>query len=150
MTLRQDWDAYFMDIARTVATRSTCLRVPDGVGCVLVRDHQILATGYCGSIRGMPHCTDPGVGCLIDAITGGCQRTVHAEQNAVGQAARNGARTEGATVYATLSPCLACFKLLVNAGVETIVYLVEYRVLEPQRTWARERGIVLRGLERVI
>ena len=87
---RESWNDYFLGIARATAKRSTCLRVPDGVGAVLVRDRQILSTGYAGSIRGQAHCTDEGVGCLIDERTGGCIRTVHAEINAILQAANMG------------------------------------------------------------
>ncbi len=133
--MRVHWDSYFMGIARAVATRSTCLRVPDGIGCVLVRDRKILGTGYTGSIRHQPHCTD--VGCLIDDGVG-CVRTVHAEQNAILQAATP---LEGATAYTTLSPCWVCFKLLVNAGVTRIVYGAEYRIIERQKVFAKDCGI---------
>lgn len=122
--MRPDWDAYFMKIACVVATRSTCNRKQ--VGCVLVRDRQIMSTGYGGSIRGQPHCID--VGCKIDERTGGCIRTVHSEMNAIAQAARNGVSTADATAYVTLSPCHWCFKTLANAGIVRIVYMEEYRL----------------------
>ena len=122
--MRPSWDEYFIQIAQVVATRSTCNRKQ--VGCVLVRDKRILSTGYGGSIRGQPHCTD--VGCEIDPATGGCQRTVHGEMNAIAQAARNGVSTEGATAYITLSPCSWCFRTLVNAGIVRVVFAEEYRV----------------------
>ena len=121
---RPDWDEYFLTMAKTVAERSTCNRKQ--VGCVLVKDNQLLSSGYGGSIKGQPHCTD--VGCDIDPATGGCVRTVHAEMNAVAQAACNGVSVKGATAYVTLSPCLWCFKTLVNAGVTRIVYSEEYRI----------------------
>lgn len=136
---RPDADTYFLNIASVVATRSTCLRVPQGVGSVLVRDKHILATGYAGSIRGAPHCTE--VGCFINEKTGGCERTTHSEQNCVIQAAQHGVSVEGATLYCTMSPCLVCFKICANAGVRRIVYLTEYRIVEPQKTWAAECGI---------
>lgn len=133
---RPDWDTYFLEFAKTAASRSTCKRVPDGVGAVLVRDKQILATGYAGSIRGMAHCTDEGVGCLIDVKTGGCVRTVHAEVNAILQAAQHGASINGATLYTTMSPCWDCFKACINGGIIRIVYLVEYREVKRQQEFA--------------
>jgi dCMP deaminase len=123
---RPSWDRYFLDIAAVVAKRSTCKRVPMGVGAVLVRDRCILSTGYAGSIRGQPHCVD--VGCDTDPVTGSCQRTVHAETNAILQAAKHGVGTQGATLYCTLSPCANCFKMLANAGIKKIVYTEQYRV----------------------
>jgi len=122
--MRPDWDEYFLRIAAVVATRSTCNRKQ--VGCVLVRSRQIISTGYGGSIRGQPHCVD--VGCKIDPKTGGCVRTVHAEMNAIAQAARNGVSTADTTAYVTLSPCYWCFKTLVNSGIVRIVYSEEYRI----------------------
>jgi dCMP deaminase len=117
---RATWDSYFMAIAEQVATRATCDR--RHVGAVLVRDRSILATGYNGSVRGLPHCDD--VGHLMR--DGHCVRTVHAEANAVAQAARNGVRIDGATLYCTILPCLACMQLLANAGVARVVYGGEY------------------------
>lgn len=124
--MRPSWDEYFLRIAKEVATRSTCNRKQ--VGCVLVRNRRILSTGYGGSIVGQPHCTDAGVGCQIDPTTGACIRTVHAEINAIAQAARNGVSTENSTAYVTLSPCFNCFKALVNSGVTTIMYDEQYRI----------------------
>ena len=118
---RPSWDEYFMSIAVMVAARSTCPR--KSVGAVLVKDNQILATGYNGSIRGMPHCTD--VGCMME--NGHCVATVHAEANALVQAARYGVSVDGATIYVTASPCWNCFKLLANAGIRRIVYGEFYR-----------------------
>lgn len=119
--MRSSWDQYFLEIAETVATRSTCDRLH--VGAVLVRDRTIISTGYNGSIRGAPHCCD--VGCTVEHQH--CITTVHAEANAVAQAARNGSRTDAATCYCTASPCWPCFKLLVNAGITRIVYRTFYR-----------------------
>jgi dCMP deaminase len=118
---RVDWDDYFMRIAREVATRSTCDR--KHVGAVIVRDKMILATGYNGSLRGLPHCDE--VGHLMQE--GHCVRTVHAEANAIVQAARNGVRTDGAGIYVTASPCFACFKLIANAGIIRVVFGEFYR-----------------------
>jgi len=118
---RATWDDYFMAIARVVATRSTCDR--KHVGAVIVRDRIILATGYNGSIRGLPHCDD--VGHLME--DGHCVRTVHAEANATVQAARTGVRIEGGYIYVTASPCFGCFKLIANAGLTRIVFGEFYR-----------------------
>ena len=100
-----------MNIAREVSTRSTCDR--KFVGAVIVRDKSILATGYNGSIRGLPHCDEDGH--LME--DGHCVRTVHAEANAIVQAARNGVRIEGATIYVTASPCWGCFRLIANGAL---------------------------------
>ena len=118
---RASWDEYFMSIAQVVATRSTCPR--KYVGAVIVGNRTILSTGYNGSIRGMPHCSD--VGHMMEE--GHCVATIHAEANAIIQAARNGVMIEGATNYVTASPCWNCFKQLANAGVTRIVYGEFYR-----------------------
>jgi len=110
-----------MDIAGQVATRATCDR--KHVGAVLVRDRTILSTGYNGSIRGMPHCDE--VGHMME--NGHCVATVHAEANAILQAAKNGVRIDGATLYTTASPCWPCFKLVANSGCIRIVYGQFYR-----------------------
>jgi len=121
MSDRVDWHTYFMNIARQAATRSTCDR--KHVGAVIVRDKTILSTGYNGSIRGMPHCDD--VGHVMESDH--CVATVHAEANAIIQAAKNGVRIDGAELYTTASPCWACFKLIANAGIGTIYYGEFYR-----------------------
>jgi len=118
---RSDWDTYFMEIARVVATRATCDR--KHVGAVLVRDRTILSTGYNGSIRGLAHCDE--VGHMME--NGHCVATVHAEANSIIQAAKNGVRIDGATIYTTASPCWPCFKLIGNAGLTRIVYGEFYR-----------------------
>jgi dCMP deaminase len=118
---RASWDEYFMAIAREVATRSTCDR--KHVGAVIVRDKLILATGYNGSVRGLGHCDDEGH--LME--DGHCVRTIHAEANAIVQAARNGVRIDAADIYVTASPCFGCFKLIANCGLKRIVYGEFYR-----------------------
>jgi dCMP deaminase len=118
---RATWDEYFMNIAREVASRATCDR--KHVGAVIVRDKSILATGYNGSVRGLPHCDDEGH--LME--DGHCVRTVHAEANAIVQAARNGVRIDGAGIYVTASPCWGCFRLIANAGLMKIVFGEFYR-----------------------
>lgn len=117
---RPGWDEYFMDIARTVATRATCPRA--SVGAVLTRDRRILTTGYNGAPRGVAHCTDAG--CMI--VDGHCLRATHAEANAIVQGALHGVSLEGATAYCTHQPCAGCSKLLISAGVVRIVYADAY------------------------
>lgn len=118
---RDSWHKYFMEIARQVSTRATCDR--KHVGAVIVREHTIIATGYNGSIRNAPHCTQGGH--LME--DGHCVRTVHAEMNAIAQAAYNGASIRNSTIYCTALPCWSCFKVLCNAGVSRIIYDEAYR-----------------------
>lgn len=118
---RASWDEYFMNIAQVVSSRSTCPR--KYVGAVIVRKRTILSTGYNGSIRGLPHCTD--VGHMME--NGHCVATIHAEANAIIQAARNGVMIDGATVYVTASPCWSCFKSCANAGIVRICFGEFYR-----------------------
>ncbi len=118
---RLSWDEYFMTIASVVASRATCDR--KHVGAVIVRDRTILSTGYNGSIAGMPHCDD--VGHMLEADH--CVATIHAEANALVQAARNGVSIEGASIYITASPCWNCFKMIANAGLKEIYYGEFYR-----------------------
>lgn len=118
---RPSWEYYFGQLALQVATRSTCPRKQ--VGAVIVKNNNILSTGYNGSIKGLPHCTE--VGCLIE--NDHCIRTVHAEANAIVQAAKNGVQIDGAEIYVTASPCFHCFKLIANAGIKKIYYLEFYR-----------------------
>ncbi|HXW51541.1 MAG TPA: cytidine/deoxycytidylate deaminase family protein [Candidatus Acidoferrales bacterium] len=114
---RPSWDEYFQAITRAVASRATCSR--KAVGAVLVKNKLILATGYNGAPAGLRHCDHRDGG---DLHNGHCSRSTHAEQNAIVQAARHGISIEGATLYCTNNPCLACTKLLINAGVRRIVY----------------------------
>ena len=118
---RAAWDEYFMSIAQVVATRSTCPR--KYVGSVIVRNKTILSTGYNGSIRGMPHCSD--VGHMMEE--GHCVATIHAEANAIIQAAKNGVVIDGGDCYVTASPCWSCFKQLANAGIKRICFGEFYR-----------------------
>jgi dCMP deaminase len=118
---RVSWDEYFMNIAREVATRSTCSR--KHVGSVIVRDKTILSTGYNGSVRGLPHCDDEDH--MME--DGHCVRTIHAEANAIIQAAKNGTSIEGAWIYVTASPCWPCFKMIANAGLRRIAFHEFYR-----------------------
>lgn len=118
---RASWDEYFMNIARVVSSRSTCPR--KFVGAVIVKDRTILSTGYNGSVRGLPHCSD--VGHMMES--GHCVATIHAEVNAIIQAAKTGAVIDEATIYVTASPCWNCFKACANAGIQRICYGEFYR-----------------------
>jgi dCMP deaminase len=128
MMERPSWDDYFMDIARLVAHRSTCLRRQ--VGAVMVKSKHVLATGYNGTPSGITHCSETG--CLRDQlkVPSGERhelcRGLHAEQNAIIQAARHGIDIHGATLYCTHSPCIICSKMLINAGIKQIVYIHGY------------------------
>ena len=118
---RPDWHQYFMAIAHVVALRASCPRA--SVGAVLVRDRAIVATGYNGAISGASHCIDDG--CIME--DGHCVATVHAEVNALSNAARIGSATGGSTMYVTCTPCWKCYQNMVNAGVVEIRYATEYR-----------------------
>jgi len=127
---RPSWQQYFMTITRQVAERSTCTRAK--VGAVIVRDKNILATGYNGAPAGLPHCTD--VGCLVytsrtpsGETEENCFRTIHAEINAIAQAAKNGATIRDADIYITHTPCIHCLKVLVNTGIRRVYYEFEYK-----------------------
>lgn len=121
---RPSWDRYFIDITRLVATRSTCLR--RGVGALLVKERNILATGYNGAPSGISHCSETG--CLRERlkVPSGERhelcRGLHAEQNAIIQAARHGVNIDGATLYCTTMPCVICTKMLINAGIRRVVF----------------------------
>ena len=126
---RPSWDEYFMEITDLVATRATCLRRK--VGAIIVKDRRILATGYNGPPKGVPHCDELG-GCIREKLgipSGERQelsRAVHAEQNAIIQAAKMGTNIDGATLYTTNHPCFICAKMLINAGVKKIVFREGY------------------------
>jgi dCMP deaminase len=131
MSDRPSWHQYFLTITRQVAERSTCTRAK--VGAVIVRDKSILATGYNGAPAGMPHCTE--VGCLVyrsqtpdGEVEENCFRTIHAEINAIAQAARNGSAIRDASVYITHSPCIHCLKVLVNTGIKHVYYEKPYKL----------------------
>ena len=140
MGKRVDWDEYFMNIAKVVSSRSTCDR--KFVGAVIVRDKTILSTGYNGSIRKLAHCDE--VGHMME--NDHCVATIHAEANAIIQAAKNGVMIENATIYTTASPCWICFKLIANAGLKRICFGEFYR---DQRIFkiAKEINIELVKLE---
>ena len=125
MSKRPSWDEYFMEMAELVAKRSTCLR--RNVGAVVVQDRRIVATGYNGAPVGLAHCDELEGGCLRQrmGIPSGERhemcRALHAEQNAIIQAATSGQSVEGATIYITHQPCVICAKMIINAGIDRIV-----------------------------
>jgi len=127
--MRPDWNEYFMEITTVVAKRSTCSR--RSVGAILVKDKHILSTGYNGAPNGMKHCDEAG-GCLREKlkVPSGERhelcRGLHAEQNAIIQAAVQGASIAGATLYCTTAPCSICAKMLINAGIAKVVYQGNY------------------------
>ncbi len=125
---RPSWEEYFMDITHMVKSRSTCLR--RHIGAIIVKDKNILATGYNGSPSGTQHCLD--IGCLREKmnIPSGERhelcRALHAEQNAIIQAAKHGVSIDGADLYCTNLPCLICSKMIINAGIKKIFYEGDY------------------------
>lgn len=125
---RKTKDVYFAEISDLVSSRSTCLR--NQVGAVIVKDSQILSTGYNGAPKGLPHCSE--VGCLRDqlGVKSGERhelcRGLHAEQNAIIQAAYHGVSVNGAKIYCTTKPCSICTKMIINAGIEEIIYIEDY------------------------
>ncbi|MBN1157405.1 cytidine/deoxycytidylate deaminase family protein [Candidatus Woesearchaeota archaeon] len=140
---RASWQEYFMNIAKEVATRSTCDR--KAVGAVIVRDKTILSTGYNGSVRGLPHCDEAGH--MMENKH--CVRTIHAEANAIVQAAKNGVAIDNGEIYITASPCWNCFKMIANAGIKKIYYGEFYRDERILET-AQKIGIELISMEEAI
>jgi len=117
-------DEMFMDIARIVAKRGTCRRLQ--VGCIIIdENNRVISIGYVGSPPGKPHCLDEG--CIFDENEPGCQRTIHAEVNAIGYAARVGTPIVNGSLYTTVSPCYKCAQLVVSAGITEVVYGEFYR-----------------------
>lgn len=141
---RPDIDTYFLKIAKVVSQRSTCRR--HNVGAVLVKDKQILSTGYNGAAAGVKDCLE--LGCLRDElkIPSGTRheicRAIHAEQNAIIQAAKHGVSTENATIYCTHSPCIICAKIIVNAGIKRVVCITQYPDKDSENLF-KEAGISL-------
>jgi dCMP deaminase len=148
--VRPSWDEYFMEVARTIAKRATCDRGRSG--CVIARNRQLLVTGYVGSPKGLPHCDD--VGHLMkkvihddDSISQHCMRTVHAEQNAICQAAKLGISIDGATVYCKMTPCRTCAMLIINSGITRVVCEKKYHRGEESEQMFKESGIELEYFE---
>lgn len=144
---RPDWDTYFLDMVDTVASRATCDRGRSG--CVVTRDKRIIATGYVGSPPGLPHCDDVGhdMRSVTDAdgrVTHHCVRTLHAEQNAIAQAAKNGLSFQGATLYCRMEPCRVCAMLIASCGIVRVVAQKRYHAAQDSRLIFEQAGIELR------
>ncbi|MDD6919963.1 MAG: cytidine/deoxycytidylate deaminase family protein [Eubacteriales bacterium] len=147
---RPSWDEYFMQMAELTAKRSTCLRRQ--IGAVIVKDKHIMATGYNGAPRDLPHCEELG-GCLREElkVPSGQRhelcRALHAEQNAIIQAATMGQSIENATIYVTNHPCSICTKMIINAGIKRVVIREDYPD-EMAREMIKQAGIVVDVLEK--
>ncbi len=144
--IRPSWDEYFMEVADAISKRATCDRGRSG--CVIAKDKQLLATGYVGSPAGFPHCDEIGhqMKQMIHedgTTTSHCVRTVHAEQNAICQAAKRGVPIAGATVYCRMTPCRTCAMLLINCGVEKIYCEKKYHAGAESEQMFKKAGIKL-------
>ena len=144
--IRPSWDAYFMEIANTVSKRATCDRGRSG--CVVVREKQILVSGYVGSPVGLPHCDEVGHQMKKTihedgSITNHCVRTVHAEQNAICQAAKRGIALDGATLYCRMTPCRVCAMLIINCGIKRIVCERQYHAGKESEEMFKMAGVTL-------
>jgi len=120
--MRKSWDDYFIDTAYHIATRSTCTRKKVGAVVIDPETKSIIATGYNGSLPGASHCEDSG--CFL--VNNHCSRTIHAETNAINQAAQNGSKLWKAHIYCTTKPCWGCFKNIVQSGITNIYYREDY------------------------
>jgi dCMP deaminase len=143
---RPSWDEYFMELANTASKRATCDRGRSG--CVVVKDKHLLVTGYVGSPSGLPHCDD--VGHLMKSIThedgsisDHCMRTVHAEQNALTQAAKRGIGLKGSTLYCRMTPCRTCTMLIINSGINRVVSEYKYHQGQDSEKMFKEAGVKL-------
>ena len=147
---RPDWDTYFMDIAHVVARRGNCRRRQ--VAALIVADHRLISTGYNGTPRGIPNCTDGGCPRCAGEASSGAQLgdcvCAHAEENAIVQAAYHGISVRGGTLYCTHSPCLMCCKMIINAGLRAVVYEHAYAFSRPSRALLRTAGVKCRAFRR--
>lgn len=141
---RPSWDEYFMKIVEMVGSRGTCDRFRGG--CVITRDKRIIATGYAGSPIGLPHCDD--VGHEMHAVTNAdgtssrhCIRTIHAEQNAICEAARMGIALNGGTLYCQMTPCYTCAKMIINAGIKKVIAAQDYHASSRSKEIFKEAKI---------
>ena len=148
-TKRPSWDQYFMNMAKVAASRSNCSR--RHVGAVLVKDRQVISTGYNGTPRGIKNCDEGGCPrCASDAKTGenlGQCICSHAEENSIVQAAYHGVSVKGATLYTTYCPCLLCAKMIINAGIKEVVYFEAYKFDDTTRALFKEVGIKLKTVD---
>lgn len=150
---RPSWDDYFLEMINHVAQRATCDRGRSG--CVIAKDKRVLATGYVGSPSGLSHCDDVGhlMRKVVDEdgnIRQHCVRTVHAEQNAICQAARYGIAVEGATLYCTMEPCRVCAMLIISVGITRVVCRKRYHAGQDTRDMFAQAGVELCVIEDVV
>ncbi|MGO8692284.1 MAG: deoxycytidylate deaminase [Rectinemataceae bacterium] len=143
---RPSWDEYFMEVCNSIAKRATCDRGRSG--CVIARDNQILATGYVGAPSGLPHCDDVGHQLKKTvhedgSVTQHCVRTVHAEQNAICQAAKRGVAIDGATLYCRMTPCRVCAMIIINCGIVRVVAERRYHTGAESEGMFTQAGIEL-------
>ena len=144
--IRPSWDDYFMEVADAISKRATCDRGRSG--CVIARDKQLLVTGYVGSPQGLPHCDDVGhqMKKVIHEdkhVTQHCVRTVHAEQNAICQAAKRGISIDKATLYCRMTPCRTCAMLIINCGIVRVVCENRYHSADESEDMFKQAGIQL-------
>ena len=144
--IRPSWDEYFMEVMDAISKRATCSRGRSG--CVIARGNQLLVTGYVGSPIGLPHCDEVGhqmkkVIHEDDSITEHCVRTVHAEQNAICQAAKNGVSLDGATLYCRMTPCRVCAMLIINCGIKRVVCERKYHAGGESELMLQQAGVQL-------
>jgi dCMP deaminase len=144
--VRPSWDEYFMEIANTVSKRATCNRGRSG--CVIVKDRQILVSGYVGSPVGLTHCDEVGhqMKKMLHedgSISEHCVRTVHAEQNAICQAAKRGIALEGSTLYCRMTPCRVCAMLIINCGIARVVCEKKYHAGTESEDMFTKAGVIL-------
>jgi dCMP deaminase len=144
--VRPTWDEYFMEVCNAISKRATCDRGRSG--CVIARDHQILVTGYVGSPVGLPHCDDAGHDLrkmLRDdgTVSQHCVRTVHAEQNAICQAAKRGVAIDGSTLYCRMTPCRTCAMMIINCGIVRVVCERKYHAGADSEAMFAQAGITL-------
>ncbi|MCF2858123.1 cytidine/deoxycytidylate deaminase family protein [Pseudoalteromonas sp. SMS1] len=151
--MRPDWDEYFIDLVDSVGQRATCNRGKSG--CIIVKDKRIISTGYVGSPSGLPHCDE--VGHLmkqvidVDGTTRQhCVRTIHAEQNAICQAARYGVPLEGSTLYCTMEPCRVCAMLIISCGISKVVAKKRYHAAQETRDMFKMANVELVVLEQEV
>jgi len=147
---RPSWDEYFIKIMEMVGSRGSCDR--GRAGCVITRENRIIATGYAGSPAGLPHCDEVGheMHTIIHADglqTRHCIRTVHAEQNAICEAARMGIALERATLYCKMTPCYVCAKMIINAGIKKVVCSQDYHASARSKEIFKEAGIAFNLLD---
>ncbi len=147
---RMSWDDYFIELMETVSKRATCDRGRSG--CIVVRDRRIVSTGYVGSPPGLPHCDDIGhlMKEVIDedgTVRSHCVRTIHAEQNAICQAARYGISLEGTTLYCKMEPCRVCAMLIISSGIKKVVAKRKYHAAQETRDMFQIAGVDLVVLE---